>query len=166
MTAAVICTNCTGFNTWTGSNAVSEDSQLIRNKFEKAIAELRETITAGQSLRKALETLEEIYEEASLDNWDGYGAKPVTKEALFETQKLLDLLPSSVPLPDLVPEPCGEIGLEWVKNRHHIFSVSLAGHGKITYAGLYGPNETHGTEYLGDVLPTIIIENLRRLYPG
>jgi len=67
-------------------------------------------------------------------------------------------------MPEVVPEPSGEIGLEWSKGKDKVFVVSLSGKNEIVYAGLFGINKVHGVEYFGDAVPSTILENLRRLY--
>ena len=73
--------------------------------------------------------------------------------------------PLFLPLPDVVPEPTGEIAFEWYKDKHHVFVISVSGNNIITYAGLFGKmSKTRGTEYYTDSLPSIIIENIQRLF--
>lgn len=114
----------------------------------------------------ALESLNEVYEECLEPNWDGYGAAAISPEAYFEASKLLRIIPTSFPMPEILPEPEGEIGLEWYKRENHVFVVSVAGNNIITYAGLFGENnEIHGTEYFGDSIPKVIIDSVERLFP-
>jgi hypothetical protein len=42
--------------------------------------------------------------------------------------------------------------------------VTVSGKNSIAYAGLFGINKTHGTEYFSESLPTIILIGLNRLY--
>ncbi len=67
-------------------------------------------------------------------------------------------------MPEVVPEPGGEIGLEWYRRKRLVFTVSVSGSNEIIYTGLFGTNRIHGTEYFGDLLPSVILENLKRLY--
>lgn len=164
MTTAVFCNNCPGFSPWIGSKAVSEDYQKLQREFGKTIAHLRGSITTGENLRIAIAALEDTYEKASFSNWDGYGAKPVTEQARSEAERFLELLPSSVPMPEVSMDPDGDISFEWIRSRHYVFSVSLSGANKIVYAGILGGNDTHGTEFFGDTIPRIIIDAIRRLF--
>jgi hypothetical protein len=123
------------------------------------------TVTIGRPIEEAVESLLELYKECSQPNWDGYGANPVSKDSVFEALKFIDLIPSSFPMPQVIAEPSGEIGLEWFKDKRLIFAISFSGKNMISYAGIFGSNKIHGTEYFGDTIPPVIIENLRRLYP-
>lgn len=114
----------------------------------------------------ALESLDEVYEECSEANWDGYDAAPISLEAYFEASKLLRMIPSSYPMPDILPEPDGGIGLEWYKDRAFSFVISVTAKNIITYVGLFGKNnETYGTEYFTFSVPKIVLDSLRRLFP-
>lgn len=108
--------------------------------------------------------LYEIYRECSEANWDGYDAIPMSKNTYFEAIKLIELLPSYLPEPEIMPEPTGEIAFEWYKGKQFVFVISVGGKNIITYAGLFGKSsKTHGTEYFADNLPLVIIENIKRL---
>ena len=118
-------------------------------------------------LNNILKVLQEVYQECLEPNWDGYNASPITHETYSEANKILKLIPPSFPLPDILPEPDGEIGLEWYKEKDFVFSISLGGKNIITYAGLFGKNnEVHGTEYFTDSIPKTILDFLRRLFPS
>lgn len=115
---------------------------------------------------RTLEDLDKVYGECSEANWDGYGATPISRETYSEARKLLRMMPSFLPMPDLSAEPDGEIAFEWYKDKYSVFVISVGGNDIITYAGLFGKNsKTHGTEYLADELPKIIIYNIQRLFP-
>ena len=114
----------------------------------------------------ALEELEKVYEECSEANWDGYGAMPISRETYSEARKLLRMMPSSLPRPDISAEPDGEITFEWYKEKYSVVVISVGGNNLITYAGLFGKsNKIHGTEYFADELPEIICHCIRRLFP-
>jgi len=113
----------------------------------------------------ALKSLDEVYEECSEANWDGYDAAPISLEAYFEASKLLRIIPSSYPMPDILPEPNGEIGLEWYKDRGFSFVISVHGKNVITYVGLFGNNnETYGTEGFTNSVPKVVLNGLKRLF--
>jgi len=113
----------------------------------------------------ALESLDEVYEECSEANWDGYDAAPISLEAYFEASKLLRIIPNSYPMPDILPEPDGGIGLEWYKDRVFSFVISVSGKNIITYVGLFGKNnETYGTENFPDSVPKVVLNSLKRLF--
>jgi hypothetical protein len=165
MSSAISCTDCTSFSVFP-SIGFGADFEGLRKYYDKIVGTLREAETLGRPLDEALESLTEVYKECSEENWDGYGALPITEDAYREAERLIKSLPltSFIPMPEITPEPNGELGLEWYKENRKTFVVSVSGKNEIVFAGLFGVNRVHGTEYFGDILPHIIIENLKRLY--
>ncbi|MEW5816559.1 MAG: hypothetical protein AB1798_14345 [Spirochaetota bacterium] len=152
MSVAVQCIDCPSF--------------YVPRKMEYSKKEIwKTTVTIGRPLEEAAESLLELYKDCSEKNWDGYGANPVSKDSIYEALDFIQLLPSSFPMPQILAEPSGEIGLEWYKDKKLIFAISFNGKNMITFAGIFGSNKIHGEEYFGDSIPSIVIENLRRLYP-
>ena len=163
MTTAVACNNCPGFSSRSGSKAIGEDFQRLQREFRKTIAHLRETITTGANQRAMIAALEHAYQNASINNWDGYGANPVKEVAKAEAERFLELMPSDLAMPEVSVDPDGDISFEWLKSNRYMYSVSLSGNNKIVFAGICGGNDIHGTEFFGDTIPSIIIDAIRRL---
>jgi len=107
--------------------------------------------------------LEEVYREASVDNWDGYGAKAVAPETYERARLFLNLIPTTAPPAEVSAEPDGEISFEWRRGPWRLFSVSVGPTSRLTYAGLFGRRRAHGTEFFVNELPEVITRNLRRL---
>ena len=77
-----------------------------------------ERASTSEKTKEDLQTaLAEIESECQTLGWDGYGAKPITPEAISEIRKLLKLLPAYAPAPYIVPAPTGAITLEWRKKK-------------------------------------------------
>ena len=145
------------------SMACSNDALMIEDLLEKIRAR-EETVDREITLEESRQALWTLYNETFQPDWDGYGAAAIPAEAFEEAWRLLELLPSSIPIPEILPEPDGEIGLEWYRNNRFVFVVSVSGKHRINYAGIFGDNKTHGTEYFGESLPPVLMENLKRLY--
>jgi hypothetical protein len=134
----------------------------LKKFYDDAISEWRKAETLGR-LDEVISSIDELCRECSIEGWDGYDAPPVAGDACDEAKRFIKSLPVNFPMPEIVPEPNGGIGLEWSKGNRLIFVASVSGKNEIVYAGLYGMNKSHGTEYFGDILPQAIIENLKRL---
>ncbi|MEC4685094.1 MAG: hypothetical protein VST71_05105 [Nitrospirota bacterium] len=165
MSTAIQCIDCPSVSSFSGIGFSDEFSNL-KKYCENGIRELRKAETIGRPLEEALQSLEEVFQECSEEGWDGYDALPISEEAYLEARRLLESLPltSFIPMPEIIPEPTGEIGLEWSKGPDMVFVISVRGKNEIVYAGLFGKNKTHGIEYFSESLPAVIIENLKRLY--
>lgn len=111
------------------------------------------------------EKLNDLYNECSEENWDGYGAEAVSIGTYLEASILLSLLPVSTAQPEIIPEPDGGFGLEWSTENGYIFVISVNGTNVITYAGLFGDNnEVHGAENFNNILPQTILSFIFRLF--
>jgi hypothetical protein len=123
-------------------------------------------IEASYSLGGRYESTEckvsEAFETASGEGWDGYDGVPVSLETLGYARRFVWALPSSVPMPEVVVEPDGEISFEWSDSPKWVFSVSIGPRGELAYAGLFGRKKTYGTDQFVDEIPTTILRSLGR----
>ena len=106
-----------------------------------------------------------IYRECSESDWDNDGANPINEQTFLEALMLLDHLPSELPLPEVIPEPTGNLAFEWYKGKSHVYVISVDGKSTIEYAGLFGRHsKTYGAEYFSGELPGLIISHILRLF--
>jgi hypothetical protein len=143
---------------------VSEDAQTIRRLFGQVIEDRLQSVSLGKGYRDFYSALLAVLAESAVPNWDGYGARPLNPLALVHAIRLLRTLPVTSQPPELGVDPDGEVSLEWHVGPRQVFSVSVGSSGRLSYAGLFGRNENHGTEYFGDELPRPILDNLERLF--
>ena len=162
MTTALICDNCIGLGI--GSRGVSEDFYALQKAYGQGLAERFKTITFGQNLKTALTTLVTASGEASTDDWDGYGAASVKKAAKYEAELFLKMWPTNLPFPEVAVEPDGDIALEWIESRRRMLSISFSGTNRISFAGIFGANDMHGTEYFSDSIPKAVLDMARRVF--
>lgn len=143
----------------------SQESDTLKNFFTKQIDEFTNSESIGQPIHNLLINLQNIYNECSQHDWDGYGAEPVAQSTYIEAESLIHKLTLlNFPIPEIVIEPTGDIALEWHKSEKSIFVISVNGKKTIVYAGLFGSNSINGTEYFGNILPEVILSCLKRLY--
>lgn len=161
MSIPIPCTDCTSISV---SPTIGFGSvfNTLKKFYDEAISEWRKAETLGR-LDEILSSLDELCRDCSLEGWDGYDAPPIAEDTCDEAKRFIRGLPVNFPMPEIVPEPNGGIGLEWSKGNRLIFVASVSGKNEIVYAGLFGMNKNHGTEYFSDTLPPVIIENLKRL---
>ncbi|MEK6691492.1 MAG: hypothetical protein AABY78_09385 [Nitrospirota bacterium] len=162
-----IGSDCPPFWIKPSGEAFDENSSgKIVKDIDEAIKQLKKsiTITFGRPLDEMRDSLLEIYKGYSRMDWDGYGAHAITEDAYEEAKKIIGSLPSSIPPPEIVAEPTGDIGFEWSRGKGQIFVISVSGRHRITYAGIFAGNKVHGSEYFEETLPLVIRQHLRRLY--
>ena len=83
-----------------------------------------------------IQELHEVFNECSIENWDGYGALPIQEKAVLEAERFFAVMPAFIPDPEIAPEPGGDIGLQWSFGENRILTVSFEGRDIITYAAI------------------------------
>lgn len=73
------------------------------------------------------------------------------------------LLPNSLPIPEISPDPDGDISFDWISKTGKVFSASIDRTGRIAYAGRFGErSKVHGVEQLSDSLPQEILRGIEK----
>lgn len=143
---------------------VSDESITLGSIYDEFIQGIGKT-TSGQRIIPMVNDLVEVFNECLEEGWDGYDAQPISIGAYSDALTFLQLLPTSSPPPDVVPEPDSSIGLEWSNQESSRFLVSFDGSGTFAYAGIFsGGNNTHGIESIKDSFPRAIQDFINRLY--
>jgi hypothetical protein len=145
------------------SIGVSETAERLRKIFEDMLEDCSQSVIIGSEL-EIIQELNNLWEECSFENWDGYGAKPIDPDSFSEAERFIKALPTTAPRPEISADPDGEISIDWIIEPRKVFSVSIGRRNEITYAGLFGSNKTYGREYFGDEIPKAISDNLDRLF--
>lgn len=144
-------------------HGLGDDAKRLRNSFNQ-IFKSSPSITLDDRYREALVALAYSYEEASEDNWDGYGARKAQAASFKNGKAFLLALPTTLPLPEVSVDPDGEMSFSWQKGPRLVLSISISKDGVLNYAGLFGRNKTHGTEHFIEAIPKTITDNLERLF--
>lgn len=106
----------------------------------------------------ALAELARIYSDCRREGWDGYSARPLSAGAYHAAVRFILAIPAAFPMPDVVPEPDGDISLEWDFGRWNALSLSIGNCGRISYAALLGSDRRKkGSEVFDDVIPPEIL---------
>lgn len=122
-------------------------------------------LVTWQKKTEVIDSVIDGFRKHQKQNWDGYGAVPLSEAACEEAILFLKQLPMSIPSPEVVPNPDGDISLEWYLRKRSLFVVTFSGRRVISYAGIFGKGaKLHGTEVFVDSIPSPIIENLCRLF--
>lgn len=141
---------------------VSDDAKNLSSIVEELLEDCSPSVIIGG--REVLQELFELWEECSVENWDGYGAQPIDPDSFYEAERFVLSLPTLVPKPEIHADPDGEVSFEWYIEPRKVFSVSIGRRNEVTFAGLFGTNKSNGREYFGDEIPKAIMDNLDRLF--
>ena len=133
-------------------------SQALGNILDRAIYHISQPAFSGTRINEIWNNLDDIQLECAKINWDGYGAVPVSGDAIAEAKVLLKGFPLEYGIPDIVAEPSGSIGLAWSKGKDAALVLSLNGKEGLTYAGIIGEKKKYGVEKFTGKIPAFIEE--------
>jgi hypothetical protein len=121
---------------------------------------LAESETFGKE--QTLDELQQVASDCRAANWDGYGAAPVTQEAVAQAEAFLRALPLGMRGPSVGVEPDGHLTFEWYHSPSWSLSVSVSPNGWLHYAALLGSSSEYGAvPFLGQ-LPRAIHDLVTR----
>jgi len=149
---------------WWPEAGLSDESEDIKAQIEEIRREIRKAISFSwrDSLR---DDIAEVVQSSSKAGWDGYGAEPVSIDSANGALQLIEALPEHISLPSVIPEPGGEIALEWRTDNQRDFSISISGT-SLVYAGVFGGScKEYGEEPFFGALPATILRILTHYFP-
>lgn len=138
------------------SQAQSTTAQDVARKTGICISRLHETITFDT--RKVFEELRMSYNEFQVENWDGFGALPVSKETYLLAEHFFKALPLGTKSPTIGAEPDGHLTFEWYHSPRKLMSLSISPEGMLHYAAMFGSSKSYGSEpFIGKVPENIMV---------
>jgi hypothetical protein len=121
---------------------------------------------AGTQVADLFQLIDKAAADASRPNWDGEGAWPVEGTTRTFARMFATALPADTLRPEVSVDRDGDISFEWYQSPQSVFSVSIRRDGILHYAGLFGPNKSHGSEVLDRGIPDPIAHGIRRVRHG
>ena len=97
---------------------------LIGRIADNNISSVREDVKT-QNYHKLVRELKDIQTACAAADWDGYDALPISENTVARAICFLELLDPSLGIPDIVPEPTGEIGFAWEREGCMTLLISL-----------------------------------------
>lgn len=147
----------------TGGNPVLDLAQRIASEVTAAAVGSAPTTVQNAARGTLLNRVRLLAQQASSKNWDGYGAMPISAAAYEFAIQFARMLPITLPDPEPSVDSDGDVSFEWYRGPRWVFSVSISGAGTLHYAGLFGPNHTHGAEIFSESVPASIALGLARV---
>jgi hypothetical protein len=143
---------------WEFREGISQESKTLQSSLSDVRQHARQPISRSwQSFLK--ERVQEVANRNRDAGWDGYDADPISPASTLAALHLIEQLPEHVQEPEIVPEPDGEIALEWNEGRDRLFSITASGE-TLVYAGILGGNSRYGQERFFNELPQPIANTL------
>ena len=126
------------------------------------VAQDQYELRAQAALSDWIQGLDAICRDAATENWDGEDAVPAQAGAHRHAVTFVTELDADAPFPEVSVDPDGELSLNWYVGTD-VFSVSINEAGRLSYAGLLGASDCHGTEWMVERVPAEVIHQLARL---
>jgi len=146
-----------------GSRGCSETYDRLAKKVLETIDDATRPVSLGWR-RHLSDQAKTLGHECSRQGWDGYEANPILPEAVSRALLLIELLPEGTEIPELVPDPVGEISFEWSDRHDRILSVTPR-KGVLVYAAILGHDHTqYGKAPVRDSWPAEIQSILTRYF--
>ncbi len=124
----------------------------IQNQTESSVALFGEK-------DQVMTAIYELAKECSMEDWDGYGALPLSIKSVEDGLQFVRLLPCDTPLPEVSPEPDGLLALEWTASKSRRLSVSFCESSRIAYAWIDGSDRGHAVaRFDGQSIPRRVQE--------
>ena len=148
---------------WQVNQGISPESKTIQNLIQSAKEHASKPVTLSwQTVLKG--QVQEVSTRCSKEGWDGYDANPISRSSKFWALRLIDQLPGNIQDPSIVPEPDGELALEWNLGKDKIFSLTVSGP-RLIYAGIIGASRKfYGEEKFINELPKTIANTLSNYF--
>ena len=145
------------------TDATGETAQYIAKQSNEGRCRMQSAYSLGLGVMGAVDELRIMVKQCSVENWDGYGAAPVTLETFRQAKKVLEALPLGTIAPTVGAEPDGHITLEWYKTPRRTLSVSISPQGELHYAALLGQKKRYGTEPFWGEVPDVVMDIIRQV---
>ena len=163
-TAVAVLGRRSGLITPTRSTARSEPATRLTRIRERIRCHLLESYTVRRVAEGTLNELDAIRDEARVEGWNGYGARPLNPDAYQNAKLFLAALPPTAPVPEVSADPDGDVALDWIFGPQKALSISIGPTGRCTFAWMRGMRTYRGTDWLDDNgIPTPIAAALSQL---
>lgn len=141
----------------------SRSSQRELNSRVEKEARHWEQLASEQKRLEEIDAIVNFPQRYREKNWDGLDAAPIPDAAFQEARTFLRKLPPSIPLPEVIAEPDGYLGLEWYANKWLLYVVSFNGTGVLACSGLIGSERIYGPRYMDEGIPAEILRNIAKV---
>jgi hypothetical protein len=144
-------------------HGISDDALHLQSTWLGSLEALIGSSAMGVRYMRVQDALASLVLEAARDNWDGYGSAPVDRASLGFAKRVAQMLPVSLPEPEVTVDPDGEVSFDWECGKRQRLSFSVGPSGTFRYAGIVGGSETYGTEPWRDGIPEAIVGLLQKV---
>lgn len=151
-------------STFSEPSGVSQEAIVLSEGWRLWLREdILVSVALGSQYRQLEQALAELENEAAVADWDGNGAAPIDQKALDYARRIAEILPVTIPAPEVCVDPDGEVAFDWYVGPKQSLSLSVSPAGVLQYASLCGSSELSGLEPWRDEFPESIARVLQRI---
>jgi hypothetical protein len=155
------------YSTTSNGTAVSEAARQLQHAASDALGAFERSQALFGKKSAAIEEIWRLAGECREAGWDGYGAKPVGRDAVRRAISIIRGAPGDLPIPEVAIEPDGSIALEWSRSRHSILSLRIGSENGLAYAWLDGVERGHAVAgYDEGTFPLRVLHQIRLIFAG
>lgn len=144
--------------------AVSREAEQVVSHASKLTQHVKESWIYFGPKSQWISDFREAMQDCLEENWDGYGAEPVSASVVQKVIDLIASLPEGIALPEACCEPDGEIALDWAPMPQRTISVSVGESDRLAYAWMDGSDRGHAVAKLsGGNLSGRVLDEIRRI---
>lgn len=138
-------------------SGTSEAASRLNQQFEEFVRHY-----AAPRLEILVPEIASLVRDASQGATD-YEMAAISPDTARQALTFALLLPNSLPIPEISPDPDGDISFDWIGKTGKMFSASIDETGRIAYAGRFGErSKIHGVEQLANSLPQEILRGIQK----
>ena len=142
-------------------NAVSQEADYIQQSRYDIAQSVEQSIALFGGKEEVLSMMYEIEAECGVSDWDGYGALPLSNLSIETAKAFIRLLPDSLAMPEIAPEPDGSVSLDWMPSRYRTFSLSIGESDQLAYAWVDGTDRGHAVaRFNSQIIPERVLQGI------
>ncbi len=139
-------------------------SSSYANWGKRELKECNQALRNNSRLNELYAELDQVYQDAQEEGWDGYKALPADISAYFLAREFLSLLSSKIPNPEISIDSDGDVSFEWYITPTKHLILNIGGNKFIDYVGIVGNNCQKGREQFVQDIPEIINGLFKRVF--
>lgn len=148
---------------------VSKESKILAGLIWKIVVGGQDSVVITTNVldnsaawKRVLTELKEIRRDCGSDNWDNAGSAKIESQTIESAQELIERMPNYLPLPEISPEPDGNINLEWYVDKDFVFEISVDRSKNLYYAGRLRGQKISGRKEISGPFPEVLEDHLRQ----
>lgn len=141
------------------NSAESASGRVTFELWDRVQKEKMQAVTTAPDNIRLERELDDILQEFSSQDWDGYDAKPIDRNSVQHVCQFLEQLPSDISYPELAPEPTGDLTMAWRKKGYHLI-IWIDSAKQIAWGGTSPKGHVYGDAKFDSEIPEELINLL------